>query len=87
MQKPKYGYHKANIPKGQNGEVSKIREELLELEDSIEQSNPIMALNELADLYGAIELYLEKYHPQIKMDDLKTMSAATRRSFEIGHRK
>lgn len=84
--KPQYGYHKKKIPKGTLGELSKIQEELLELEDSLDQGNKIMALVELADLYGSIKLFLEKHHPEIKMEDLKIMSEATERSFILGHR-
>lgn len=87
MSNPEYGYHKKIIKKGVLGECSKIREELEELEDAIEQNNKIMALVELSDLYGAIKLYLEKHHPSIEMEDLKTMNDATARSFMIGHRK
>ena len=87
MKKPKYGYHKAKIPKGQLGEFSKIKEEVLELEDALDQNNHIMALVELSDLYGAIKLYLEKHHPSIKIEDLKEMNDATARSFMIGHRQ
>lgn len=87
MKKPKYGYHKAKIPKGKLGECSKIKEEVLELEDALEQNNQVMALVELSDLYGAMKMYLAKHHPSIKMKDLKEMNKATARSFLIGHRK
>lgn len=57
MKKPKFGYHKKKIKKGTLGEISKIKEEILELEDALEQKNKIMALVELSDLFGAIKLY------------------------------
>lgn len=85
--KENYGYHKNSIPKGVLGELSKIKEELLELEDALEQENKIMALVELSDLYGAIEFFIENKFPDISMKDLKIMSSATKRSFKIGHRK
>lgn len=87
MKKPKYGYHKAKIKRGEMGEVSKIKEELSELEDALDQGNKIMALVELSDLYGAIKLYLKKHHKGVKMKDLKVMNDATARSFILGHRK
>lgn len=61
-------------------------EELLELQDAEEQGNKILALVELADLYGAIKLYLEYNHPTIFMEDLKRMSLATERAFKDGSR-
>lgn len=63
--------HLAPIVKGQLGKVSKIEEELAELKDALEQGNPIMALVELSDLYGAMEAYLKENHPNISMDDLR----------------
>ena len=80
-------YHLREIKKGKFGEVSKIREELDELEDALEQNNKIMALCELSDILGAIGGYLEKHHPDITMQDLSIMSHATRRAFKEGTRK
>lgn len=74
------------IAKGQVGELSKIQEELFELKDAIAQGSKIMAIVELSDLYGAIELYIEKHFPDFSMEDLKTMSNITRRVFENGDR-
>lgn len=81
------GYHKRQIKKGTFGEISKIREELEELEDAAEQGNRIMALCELSDILGAISGYLEKYHSGITMQDLATMATSTRRAFKDGTRK
>lgn len=80
------GYHTRDIAPGVVGELSKIREELDELADAAQQGSKIMELVELADLYGAVELYLEKHHPGVAMEDLKTFSGITRRAFENGHR-
>jgi len=82
----KIGYHLYDIPKGEIGEISKIKEEILELEDANKQGCKIMALVELSDLYGSIELYLEKHFPDIKMEDLKKMSEVTQRAFKNGRR-
>lgn len=79
------GYHLNEIPKGQLGESSKIMEELLELQDAEAQDNKILALVELADIYGAINLYLQK-HFMLSMEDLKKMSDATARAFKDGSR-
>lgn len=81
------GYHLKPIAKGQIGESSKIKEEVEELIDAEEQGAKIMALVELSDLYGAIELYLEKHHPDTTMNDLKVMSEITQRAFKSGERK
>lgn len=80
-------YHLQPIPTGQYGEISKIEEELLELKDAQAQGVKIMELNELSDLIGAIEGYLEKHHSDITLDDLIAMKKTTRRAFESGHRK
>ena len=82
----KIGYHLKEIKKGTIGEISKIKEEIEELEDAINQDAKIMALVELSDLYGSIELYLEKHFPNIKMEDLKKMSMITQRAFKNGRR-
>ena len=80
------GYHLVKIPKGELGELSKLREELTEAEDAEEQQSTIMVLVELSDLYGAMEAYLARHHPTITMDDLKTFAAITRRAFANGRR-
>lgn len=54
------GYHLTEIKKGINGTVSKIEEEIFELVDALDQKAKIMALIELSDLVGAIELYCKK---------------------------
>jgi len=80
------GYHIKHIQKGVLGEISKIREELEELEDAIEQNNRIMALIELSDLIGAIEAYLEKEFTDFILTDLLTMKTATQKAFRTGDR-
>jgi hypothetical protein len=84
--KQKIGYHLKEIKKGQIGEISKIKEEIEELEDAMKQDAKIMALVELSDLYGSIELYLEKHFPDVTMEDLKKMSHITQRAFRNGRR-
>jgi hypothetical protein len=81
---PRYGYHVSPIPKGVYGESSKIVEEVLELVDAEKQGIKIMVLAELADIYGAIEAFAEKYN--ITMEDLANMSDATRIAFKTGRR-
>ena len=80
------GYHVADIPRGRFGEVSKIEEEFLEFKDALQQKCSIMALVELSDLIGAIEGWLDRYHPEIDMSDLLSMSAITKRAFVMRHR-
>lgn len=79
------GYHLKEIPKGEYGKFSKVKEEFLEVEDSREQNNPIMIMCELSDLIGAIECYASKWN--ITLDDLITMKDATKRAFKTGRRK
>lgn len=76
----KVGYHIKEIRKGTLGEISKLYEELEELEDAIQQKCKIMASIELSDLYGAIEAFA-KVKFNLTMDDLKSMSEITKRAF------
>lgn len=79
-------YHIANIPRGEYGEVSKITEEVLELQDAVAQQATLMIVNELADIIGAIEGYLQRHHPSITLADLIKMKELTARAFKTGHR-
>ena len=81
-----YGYHVAKIPRGVYGEVSKIVEEVLELQDAEAQGVRIMTLVELSDLIGAIVGHLEKHWPELSLTDLIKMSEVTRRAFANKHR-
>ena len=81
------GYHKKYIPQGVFGESSKIEEECSEFLDAVEQNNKVMCIVELSDLIGAIEGYLENYHPSICLSDLIIMSNATKGAFNDGTRK
>lgn len=80
------GYHIGKIEtNGIYGESSKIREELEEFDEAIEQDNRIMALLELSDIYGALEGVAIKMGSN--MMELAKMSNATKRAFQNGHRK
>lgn len=83
----KPGYHLRPIAKGVLGEASKIVEEAEEFAEAIEQGVALMALLELADLQGAVEAYLANHHPSLRLDDLKAMSAVTKRAFANGRRQ
>lgn len=78
------GYHTVEIPRGKYGEFSKIEEEFLELQDAVNQNNPVMMLCELTDLIGAIEGYARKWN--ITLDDLLRMKASTESAFKDGTR-
>ena len=80
------GYHLAEIPRGEFGELSKIAEELAEIQDAVDQKCVIMELCELSDLYGAVRGYLSKYHPDVTMHDLEAMANITGRTFASGGR-
>ncbi len=75
------GYHLAEIPRGKYGEISKIVEEALELQDAEAQGVRVMELVELSDLIGAIVGHLEKHWPGLSLSDLTKMSEVTRRAF------
>lgn len=79
-------YHVNEIPRGEYGEISKIVEEVLELQDAEEQGAKLMALNELADIIGAVEGYLNKHHPSLTLADLLKMKDLTAKAFASGHR-
>ncbi len=80
-------YHQHEIPKGEVGEFSKIKEECLELEDAVGQKNKIMVLIELSDLIGAIKLYVASYYGNISIKDLEKMADLTISCFEDGTRE
>ncbi len=82
----KKGYHEATVPKTLPGSFLKILEETEEAKDAYLTQNPIMLLVELADLYGAMELFLGKEFPSMSMEDLKTMHQVTKRAFQHGRR-
>lgn len=79
------GYHLKIIKKGQLDFFSKIREEFEELEDAVEQGNPILELNEMADIVGAIEAYA-MLHYDITLDDIIKMMNCTKSAFFEGRR-
>lgn len=82
------GYHLVPIEKGVPGEFSKIREEFEELVDALNQKNALMVQQELSDLIGAIELFLEKrFAGTVTLDDLLKQKDATSRAFKSGQRK
>ena len=80
------GYHLTKIEKGVCGELSKILEETLEAIDAEAQGSNVMVLNELSDIVGAINLYLEAHHPSVNIQDLIKMSDITARAFRNGRR-
>lgn len=79
------GYHHKKIYKGELGKPSKIQEELDELNDALEYGNKILALCEVADLYGALEAVAESLG--VTMLEVKRMADATKRAFQVGERK
>ena len=80
------GYHLRPIERGEIGEISKISEELEELKEAMEQNARIMALVELADLIGAIKLYLTAKFPGFTLADLEQMADIAARAFRNGRR-
>jgi hypothetical protein len=84
IQRP--GYHLTKIERGEIGEISKIKEEFAEFLDATTQGVAIMQLVELSDLFGAVETWLEKYHPNVTLNEVVKMKDVTRRAFKNGHR-
>lgn len=70
--------------RGVLGEPSKIREELEELEDAIEQGCKILVLCELADIYGALEAVANHYG--VSVTDVAQMAELTKSAFLDGTR-
>ncbi len=82
----KPGYHLDPIPKTRDlGSVDKIIEEYQEFIDAVKQRTHIMALVELSDLIGAIDLYT-KANFNLSIEDLKTFNNITHRAFVNGRR-
>lgn len=86
LPKKKPGYHMVKIPRGKIGEPSKIIEEAFEIQDAHTQGVKLMTQVEMSDLYGALDRFREKYHPELTMDNLNDMYRVTRRAFENGKR-
>ncbi len=79
-------HHDLSIPKSELGSITKIFEELHELQDAALNKQKLLILCELADLIGAIKGYLAKGQPEIKLRDLNDMSRLTERAFKVGSR-
>lgn len=77
-------YHKLKIHKHAVGSPYKIQEEFLEYLDAVATGNKIMAVQELSDLFGCIEVEIKKYGMTI--EDLKVMSELTKEVFATGAR-
>jgi|WetSurMetagenome_2_1015567.scaffolds.fasta_scaffold70102_1 hypothetical protein len=83
----KIGYHQdLAIPKTSVGSILKVFEEVHELQDAVLQKQKVLALCELADLVGAIDLYLKENKTNLSLHDLQKMSRLTRRAFKVGSR-
>jgi hypothetical protein len=80
------GYHTKEIPKGELGEFSKIREEYEELRDAESQECKVLAICELTDLIGAIEAYAQTQF-NLSLKDLIQFSNMTKSAFLEGKRK
>ena len=80
------GYHIADIKKQSYGSIEKIKEEVEELFDAVEQDCKIMQLVELSDIIGAVEGVLEQQFPGTTLQDLIIMSNITKRAFRTGGR-
>lgn len=63
------GYHLVAISRGELGELSKVREELDELEDAMTQGARIMAQIELSDMLGAIEAFRDRHLPFVTISE------------------
>lgn len=83
-QVPVAGYHITLIEKGELGKSSKIVEEVNELIDAEHQGCKIMQLVECADIYGALEAYVDGLG--LSIEDLKSFSNITKRAFINGKR-
>ena len=77
-------YHKLKIHKHAINSPYKLQEEFLEYIDAISTGNKIMAVQELADIYGALENEANKF--KLNMNDLKVMSDLTKKVFKEGVR-
>lgn len=83
----KHQYHKIPIPKGKTGFFSKIEEEFFELKDAFLQGNAIMLMVELADLFGAVEKFLENNYPGVTLEHVLKQARLTNEVFAKGGRE
>jgi len=77
-------YHKATISRGIPGTLGKVREELEEAEDAVEQGSHILLAVELSDIFLALRQVARGYG--WTQEDLSSMADITERVFESGHR-
>lgn len=81
------GYHTTTIPKGKYGELSKVHEELAELVDAQNQGAKLLVFNEVSDLLGAIEGFVQTHYPNtLTMEDLLHQARLTAAAFQSGER-
>lgn len=80
------GYHAKKIQKGVLGNFSKIKEEFEELEDGVQQNNPVLQICECCDLIGAVEAFVSTNF-NLSLDDLIKMKECTKSAFEVGERR
>lgn len=66
------------VPRGIEGQVSRIKQCALELADAHESKNPVMALTDAAGLVMAVRDWLDKHHPSMTLPDLLTFGEAVR---------
>lgn len=82
------GYHKREIQKHKFGTAAKVMEEAEEFIDSVDQGVRLMALQELSDIIGAIDGFLQvNYDGSVTLEDLIDMANVTKRAFVSGRRK
>ena len=65
-------WHTYDIPKGELGQLSKIKEELDEAYDAETQGQTLMLMFELSDIIGACGLVAQRYG--MSLDDLVTFA-------------
>ena len=82
---PEFGYHTREIKKGELGFFSKVKEEFEELEDAVQQNDPVMIMCECSDLIGAIKHYVED-NWNIGLEDLIKFNSKTENAFNKGRR-
>lgn len=78
-------YHKIKIHKHSVESIFKLQEEFFEYLDAVANNNPVMAVQELSDLYGCLENEITKYG--MSMGDLSKMSDLTKSVFTSGFRQ
>lgn len=80
------GYHKSGFVKYNTGTLLKIKEEINECIDAEKQNDKLLLICELADVIGAVKMYIDNNDIGVTINDLDKFSQKTINAFKKGKR-